>query len=195
MFGSALHKAEQSNNNDNDSSVDEEVDREAHDLFLLTLWPKEATNDDDGNDPNSATFPAAAYDAVESDQVQDVEYNCADFDPNTNLSADWEDENSEHLDETNSDDAIYQAWEGYMVYDEGLLYDYAESRRLYDRACGISLARCTWALLDKPDVFGKNLGPQLVLTTPEGETKYPQDMRVYPGQSDWADLDDDDHDY
>ncbi|CAK7227632.1 hypothetical protein SBRCBS47491_006637 [Sporothrix bragantina] len=70
-----------------------------------------------------------------------------------------------------------------------------EAWRIYGRARGLRLPHCTWTLLDRPNVFGTSSGPLLMLTIPEGETKYPQDMKVYGGQSDWADLDDDEDDF
>ncbi|KIH91953.1 hypothetical protein SPBR_01358 [Sporothrix brasiliensis 5110] len=62
-----------------------------------------------------------------------------------------------------------------------------EYGRNYDRLCGYSLPRCTWALLDKPAAFGKCSGPLLMLTTPEGDIKYPEDMKCYDGAFNWAD--------
>ncbi|TPX16469.1 uncharacterized protein E0L32_003763 [Thyridium curvatum] len=56
--------------------------------------------------------------------------------------------------------------------------------------------KCTWQLLDSPDPFAaaadraKGL-PELVVTTPEGEKKYLSDMTYRAGETNWADLDDD----
>ncbi|TPX19122.1 uncharacterized protein E0L32_011195 [Thyridium curvatum] len=53
---------------------------------------------------------------------------------------------------------------------------------------------CTWTILDSPDPFRKadSTVPEIILTTPEGETKYLADMQYYPGSSSWADFDDED---
>lgn len=81
-----------------------------------------------------------------------------------------------------------------------LLYDNQEVHRRVDNYYGHCKGQiCNWVLLDKPNVFGKPTGgaPLLMLTTPEGETKYPTDMKYYPlsgGGRSWADLDDDDDD-
>ncbi len=79
---------------------------------------------------------------------------------------------------------------GTFLYDEVELTNRAD--RKHPRA---ALQRCTWAALDKPDVFYKCTGPTLMLTTPEGVVKYPQDMGSYPMEKSWADLDDDDDDW
>ncbi|KAL1890521.1 hypothetical protein Sste5346_008189 [Sporothrix stenoceras] len=85
------------------------------------------------------------------------------------------------------EDSMMEAWEIYSNGSNENLYDDNEVSRLYTRSNGARLQQCTWSLLDKPDVFGKSSGPVLMLTTPEGETKYPQDMKVYGGDFNWAD--------
>lgn len=77
--------------------------------------------------------------------------------------------------------------------DEDFLYDGKEAEdnkyRHFVRG-GHRLSVCRWALLDRPGVFYKSTGPILMVTSPEGEVKYPQDMGSY-GDESWADLEDD----
>lgn len=89
------------------------------------------------------------------------------------------------------EESMLEAWETYSQRSEDSLDTPEEAWRIYDRVVGRRLNQCTWALLEQPNVFGSCSGPLLMLTTPEGDIRYPQDMKVYGGQSDWADLDED----
>ncbi|CAK7267942.1 hypothetical protein SEPCBS57363_002848 [Sporothrix epigloea] len=99
---------------------------------------------------------------------------------------------SPELTAMNHEESMLEAWETYSQRSEDSLDTSEEAWRIYDRVIGRRLNQCTWALLEQPNVFGSCSGPLLMLTTPEGDTRYPQDMKVYGGQSDWADLDEDD---
>jgi hypothetical protein len=90
------------------------------------------------------------------------------------------------------EESMQEAWESYIERSEDNLDNSDEFHRAYDRVRGIRLPQCTWALLDKPNLFGKSSGPLLMLTTPEGDIKYPQDMKYYQGAFDWADDSDED---
>lgn len=90
------------------------------------------------------------------------------------------------------EESMQEAWETHLERSTENLDTNDECHRIYDRVRGIRLQQCTWALIDKPNIFGKCTGPLLMLTTPEGDIKYPQDMKYYEGASNWADDDDDD---
>ncbi|CAK7274549.1 hypothetical protein SEPCBS119000_006231 [Sporothrix epigloea] len=85
-----------------------------------------------------------------------------------------------------------EAWDTYSQRSEDNLDTSDEAWRIFDRVNGLRLAQCSWTLLDQPNVFYTCSGPLLMLTTAEGETKYPQDMKVYDGQSDWTNFEEDD---
>ncbi|ERS99651.1 hypothetical protein HMPREF1624_03011 [Sporothrix schenckii ATCC 58251] len=84
-------------------------------------------------------------------------------------------------------ESMQEAWETLSLHSTDSLDAADEYGRNYERLCGNSLPRCTWALLDKPVAFGKCSGPLLMLTTPEGGIKYPEDMKYYDGAFNWAD--------
>ncbi|CAK7234732.1 hypothetical protein SEUCBS140593_009044 [Sporothrix eucalyptigena] len=92
-------------------------------------------------------------------------------------------------------ESMQEAWDIFSTHSDTSLAAYNEEWRLHDRALGLQLPKCTWGLLDKPNVFGTSKGPLLMVTTPGGDIKYPQDMKVYPGAVDWADLEDSDDEF
>ena len=52
---------------------------------------------------------------------------------------------------------------------------------------------CTWPLFPHP-IKGRNGAPTLMVTNPEGQTFGLDDIHYYPGQCNWADLEDKDED-
>ena len=69
---------------------------------------------------------------------------------------------------------IHQEYENYVI-----------------RAQGHKLWTCHWQRFASPvNMDGVNSGPLLLLTTPEGEDFYLEDLTYYPGATSWADLDD-----
>jgi len=80
-----------------------------------------------------------------------------------------------------------------------LLYDDAEVDRRWGTANKWKLQSCNWPLLDRPNIFDTPAPgvPVVSVTTPEGETLYPNDMNYYRlsgGGLNWADLADEDED-
>ncbi|KAK0657785.1 hypothetical protein B0T16DRAFT_453216 [Cercophora newfieldiana] len=58
-------------------------------------------------------------------------------------------------------------------------------------ASGHRLQECTWYLFARGDVVQHSkLGPMIVVTTPEGETLYPEDLTYYKGENLWSDMED-----
>lgn len=55
------------------------------------------------------------------------------------------------------------------------------------------LPRCSWVRITAPDQFTKCSGPELTITTPEGESFWLTDIATYSyGNGSWADEDDED---
>ncbi|KAM7184760.1 hypothetical protein V8F33_012806 [Rhypophila sp. PSN 637] len=101
--------------------------------------------------------------------------------------------------------AHHPDWAEHSWIDENghilLLRDYDDERFI---AQGAKCQRkaSTWVVMPSPSVLlnrGKRQTllsgqpvPELILTTPEGEVGWLEDMAYFPGQASWADLDDDD---
>lgn len=85
------------------------------------------------------------------------------------------------------------AWERYFYEDEnGFLGVYRDYYDDLSRLQGLRLSKCHWHTFEAPVGLSRSLAPQLVLTTPEGQNLYLDDLRYYPGASNWAHDDDDD---
>ncbi|KAK4209432.1 hypothetical protein QBC37DRAFT_54228 [Rhypophila decipiens] len=101
--------------------------------------------------------------------------------------------------------AHHPDWAQHSWIDENghilLLRDYDDERFI---AQGYKCQRkaSSWATMDSPSSLlnrGKRqilpsgqLVPEPIVTSPEGEVSWPEDLAYYPGQVSWADLDDDD---
>lgn len=73
---------------------------------------------------------------------------------------------------------------------DGCLGIHAEYENDYIRMEGHRLATCRWQRFRAPVDPPRGGAPALVLTTPEGEEFYLDDLAYYPGATSWADMDD-----
>ncbi|EPE06863.1 hypothetical protein F503_03290 [Ophiostoma piceae UAMH 11346] len=82
--------------------------------------------------------------------------------------------------EDDESDLYYYGW-GVATSRYGqFLEDFAEMGRVQQHANkDVRLSKCNWMLLSEPNVMGDCSGPLLMVTTPEGQTKYPQDITWY----------------
>lgn len=78
------------------------------------------------------------------------------------------------------------------VDGHGLMFVKRDAQNEVLRGCLSPLQVCTWQKLAVPSLFSTGSGPQLKLETPEGEVFYLDDLAYYPGESCWADLDEED---
>lgn len=85
------------------------------------------------------------------------------------------------------------AWEQHFYKDVngqiGIYRDYYDN---ISRLQGHRLSKCHWHAFEAPIGFSRSSAPQLVLTTPEGQNLYLDDLAYYPGASNWADDDEED---
>ncbi|KAK3341960.1 hypothetical protein B0T25DRAFT_559672 [Lasiosphaeria hispida] len=52
----------------------------------------------------------------------------------------------------------------------------------------LRLQRCQWFLLARKQGLEKGAGPEIRLTTPEGDIFWPHDLTWYPTKRSWADM-------
>lgn len=99
------------------------------------------------------------------------------------------DDDEDNMDDDDEEIQYYNGWGVNKGSCEQYLFDSAERGRIITReAClenkDYRLSKCTWWLLSVPDVMGNCGGPLLMVTTPEGENKYPQDVTYYSDDED-----------
>jgi len=123
---------------------------------------------------------------IEDGKVDDEEYE--DYDEDYEPDADDYDDHYEMY--VPPKGIMATSWARHSFIDEeGHIETYNNVRE--KRGASGVLAACSWHKFDCPDaVEHSSVGPQIMLTTPEGDNHWIEDLAHYPGQKSWADMDD-----